>query len=263
MSINAVDNATRLDEIGFPEFTASLINSTFDALIAANIRQMAAYADLVKTLGQELSEYINNTKDSISGEEVLSFLERVLPAYEEDKTTKVVEGGELNAEEAKVLTRELALPEEATQEPNSSLQSLVVNAGEVNQSVLDSIVEAVALRLACNKYLLLKEMVAQGLLRLVVENGVIETRLNFSAWEYSSSSRKTTDYSRNKSSRTKYSAGGIIQNIISGPSVGRKSSSSLRVKTATEKDYASGGTNINIFGGVRINFKTDYLPLAD
>ncbi|ANT64649.1 hypothetical protein [Prosthecochloris sp. CIB 2401] len=257
MSINAVDNATRLDEIGFPEFTASLINSTFDALIAANIRQMAAYADLVKTLGQELSEYINNTKDSISGEEVLSFLERVLPAYEEDKTTKVVEGGELNAEEAKVLTRELALPEEATQE------SLVVNAGEVNQSVLDSIVEAVALRLACNKYLLLKEMVAQGLLRLVVENGVIETRLNFSAWEYSSSSRKTTDYSRNKSTRTKYSAGGIIQNIISGPSVGRKSSSSLRVKTATEKDYASGGTNINIFGGVRINFKTDYLPLAD
>jgi len=262
MSINAVDNATRLDEIGFPEFTASLINSTFDALIAANIRQMAAYADLVKTLGQELSEYINNTKDSISGEEVLSFLERVLPAYEEDKTTKVVEGGELNAEEAKVLTRELALPEEATQE------SLEVNVGEdqvlkVDQSVLDSIVEAVALRLACNKYLLLKEMVAQGLLRLVVENGVIETRLNFSAWEYSSSSRKTTDYSRNKSSRTKYSAGGIIQNIISGPSVGRKSSSSLRVKTATEKDYASGGTNINIFGGVRINFKTDYLPLAD
>ncbi len=34
----AVTQAARLNEIGFPEFTAKLITDTFDALVAANLR---------------------------------------------------------------------------------------------------------------------------------------------------------------------------------------------------------------------------------
>ena len=42
---DTIDQARRLDEIGFPEFTAKLINSTFEALIVANLRQVESYIE--------------------------------------------------------------------------------------------------------------------------------------------------------------------------------------------------------------------------
>ncbi len=75
----AVSEATRLGEIKFPEFTSKLITDVFDALIAANIRQTEAYVELLKAVSKSLSEYINDTKDDISGDMVLQLLAKVLP----------------------------------------------------------------------------------------------------------------------------------------------------------------------------------------
>ena len=43
----AITQAARLNEIGFPESTAKLIIDTFDALVAANLRQTQAYVELI------------------------------------------------------------------------------------------------------------------------------------------------------------------------------------------------------------------------
>ncbi len=51
---DAVDQAARLDEIGFPEFTAKLITSTFDALIIANLKQVESYIGLVEQVSKSL-----------------------------------------------------------------------------------------------------------------------------------------------------------------------------------------------------------------
>ena len=48
MAQSAIDQATRLDEIGFAEFTSQLIGETFDALLSANIRQQEIYLTMVK-----------------------------------------------------------------------------------------------------------------------------------------------------------------------------------------------------------------------
>ena len=75
----AVRIAKNVGEIGFPEFTAKLITDTFDALITANMRQTEAYIDLVTTLAKDLTTFINDTKDDISGEMVLEFLVKIMP----------------------------------------------------------------------------------------------------------------------------------------------------------------------------------------
>ena len=51
-----VQLATRLGEINFPEFTESLITSTFDALLKAHIHQMKTYADLVEDIMMSISD---------------------------------------------------------------------------------------------------------------------------------------------------------------------------------------------------------------
>ena len=45
----AITQAARPNEIGFPEFTAKLIIDTFDALVAANLRQTQAYIELIQS----------------------------------------------------------------------------------------------------------------------------------------------------------------------------------------------------------------------
>jgi hypothetical protein len=58
--------------------------------------------------------------------------------------------------------------------------------------------EAVANRLAANKYTLLKEMVKMGVLRLVVGNGHILTRLTFTTYGSTFYEKKSSDYHRSQ-----------------------------------------------------------------
>ena len=75
----AVTEAARLEEIGFPEFTAKLITDTYDALVAANLRQQGAYAALLASVTQSLMFYINSTKDDIGGDQILKLLAAAAP----------------------------------------------------------------------------------------------------------------------------------------------------------------------------------------
>src|SRR2546430_14708595 len=70
----AVENATRLSEIGFPEFTAQLITDTFDAITTSYLNQTSQFIAVVQAVSQTLQDYINNTADDIPADEVGAFL---------------------------------------------------------------------------------------------------------------------------------------------------------------------------------------------
>jgi hypothetical protein len=74
-----VTEATRLGEIGFPEFTAKLVKDVFDALLAATLRQMEAYSELVAATAKTLQDYVAENKELVSGEEVWDWLVKNLP----------------------------------------------------------------------------------------------------------------------------------------------------------------------------------------
>ena len=98
-----------------------------------------------------------------------------------------------------------------------------------------------------------------GMLRLVIEKGLIETRLTFNTYGYSYDSSVASQYNRETSRSA--GASGIIATILKGPSV--SSNTKLNVSTATQKHYDSTGSSVQIFGMVQLNFKTDYMPLSD
>ena len=56
-SKEAVELATHLPEIGFPEFTTKLVSDVFDSLIASNLRQTEAYVELLKQTGKTLKDF--------------------------------------------------------------------------------------------------------------------------------------------------------------------------------------------------------------
>jgi len=257
-SNSPVSEAAKIDEIGFPEFTAKLITDTFDALVSANMRQTEAYIELVQSVASTLADFINKTSDDISGEELLQFLSMVIPEDPDssDPQTKVRVGETLTSNEEDALNSALSLPAEAGVANNNE----VANTTQIDQAQFDSILNAVANRISANRYGLLKEMVKQGILRLVVENGLIETRLTFSAYASSFYQGNSETYQRNNYTRRSRGGTGPIISLF-GNYASRTSRSSVGVRTTKETHRDTSGSRVQIFGMVRINFKTDYLPL--
>lgn len=256
---DAVSQASRLSEIGFPEFTAKLVTDVFDALVSANIRQTEAYLSLIKEVGKTLSQYINDTKDDIGGEEIMQFLALAVPpddaSGDSSDASKVKVGNTLTNDNVTELQKAVDIKDD-------NRNDNVASAGQIDQAAYDKIMDAVANRIAANKYDLLKEMVKQGILRLVVENGLIETRLTFNTYGSSFYQGKSKDYNRkNFSFKAKAKTGGLVSLWCKASA--STAYSSVRVSTAEKVDQDRSGSRVNIFGQVRINFKTDYLPLND
>lgn len=262
----AVDESKRLDEIGFPEFTAKLVGDTFDALIMANLKQTESYIGLVQEVSKSLSAYINDTKDDSSSAEVLGFLEAILPAAASDSEndTSIAPAKALTVAEAKTLNDALALPPTV----DDNLKPSVYPAEQANalgdsyeSAEWKGLLDAVAVRIAANKYTLLQEMVKQGILRLVVENGTIETRMTFTTYGSSSMTRDTSSYARDTTNkRSSSGAGFIFAPLFSAKQ--RTYETKLRVSTTKTANRDISGSRVQIYGGVLINFKTDYQPLT-
>lgn len=249
---DAVDVAAKLPDIQFPEFTAKLITDTFDALVSANLRQTESYIELVGAVSKTLTTYINDTKDDISGAEILEFLATVLPD-DSAKGTKVAEGSTLTNTEVATLATALTVPGETA--------PTVTASTPLTQLEVDTITGLVARRLAANKYALLQEMVKMGILRLVVEKGVIETRLTFSTYvssfyQKNSSSYNSKDFTISAQAKT----GKAISKWVKASASTKFTSVSVRTSNESQRDIS--GSSVNIFGRVEITFKTDYQPLS-
>lgn len=248
----AVDEITRLSDIHFPEFTAKLITDTFDAIVAANMRQTASYIELTGALSKTLTDYINDTKDDISGAEVLEFVATLLPGPDVQNPTKVAVGTTLTAADSSKLATALTIP--------GGTAPTVPTAALVKADV-DSIKDAVAKRLAASKYTLLKEMVKQGITRLIVRDGKIVSQLTFSTYASTfyvknSSSYNSSNFDLTVSAKT----GSALSKWFSASATAKYTSVSVRTTNESQRDVS--GSTVNIFGRVELNFATDYQPLA-
>ena len=248
-----VTAATRLNEIRFPEFTAKLITDTFDALVSANIRQTEAYIELVTKISKTLTDFINETKDDISGQEILQYLTVIAKDPAQESGTFARKTGTLTTAQAGILNDKLKI--------SAVVEDPEIPAGTIDDAAYSKILEAVAKRIAADKYTILKEMVKMGVLRLVVVNGIIETKLTFTTYGSTFYQTQSANYNRNDyylQSKTK--SGGFLG--LWGNTAKSTASSIVTVSTAQTTDRDTSGSMVQIFGHVEIQFKTDYQPLA-
>ena len=254
------DNA--LNDIGFTEFTAKLVTDVFEALVDANLTQMEAYSALSSATQEGLTTYINNTKNDVPTEAILDFLTEKFPS--------ATEGGKLTASDAKGLNALLTNIKKTEAKENSKetqAEVVEVTTYETNTKLTsggwDKLLDNVASVISQNKYSLLQEMVKQGMLRLVVDNGTIETRLNFDVSSERNTNIEVRNYTRDnfKTKRKGRISGRLFG--FGGSTSTKSTRKSLRVTTAKMEKNGSDKISTKIFGGVTINFSTDYLKLSD
>jgi|CXWL01.1.fsa_nt_gi hypothetical protein len=280
MSDYALDTAARFGDIPFVEFTKGLIHGVFDALVEANAEQMEQYAKLVASLSEDLSTYINNTNDGVSFDQIAEFVQAYdLPQITEGELTMALQnlqkpptptgkpvdsgnaattdtwwGGLINAlaPAAQGLLQKIGKPQAhpgleavAASAPNS-----IPTYAQIHQSIASLI--------ASNKYSILQNLVRQGMMRIVVTEGELETRLTFSTWNTSESGQENTEKERLRV-RTRE------KNQVGIASVFRRvrANATRQVTVNTAKSYQrdTSGTRVDIFSRVLIRFKSDYAPL--
>jgi hypothetical protein len=133
--------------------------------------------------------------------------------------------------------------------------------GNYSASDITTIKTAIRMGLAKNGLNQLRQMARDGMARIVVTEGEINTKLTFSVKSDATANRNSSSLNR--------SQGGVSAtvNASAGWGWGRASASvsgyydNLSVSTVDEKTISNIQTATEMLGEVRIKFKTDYLPL--
>lgn len=226
------------DEIDFPDFVASLVHGTFDAIVDASIRQMESYADLVSAVSKSVEQF---TDDNVTLNQARDWLVQQFP-----------QDLYLDLSGSPKLLPKPAEGEDADQ-PRSPdwLREFQMEGEELTAELIEEqLVPRARARVGQGRQQMLATMVLLGLNRVVVRDGSISARLRFRA---SASDTSKVDYA-------------VSDDPQGGASWGSRGSAgyalpSTKVSTVGVNVQSDTDLKAELFGEVKINFASETLPL--
>ncbi|NJN30328.1 MAG: hypothetical protein HC824_07760 [Synechococcales cyanobacterium RM1_1_8] len=257
----AMNVASRVQELGFVEFTAGLINGTFDAIIGATIKQMEAYAalvaDLAKTLAQFQAENVtkaqvnahlsNRYPDGIGGTSVRA--DYTFEATKADPNTGIA--ARTATENLKAIADALNLETAGLTAPLSL--TIADGADKFTAEQITPIRAAIATMLASSMMDHLRAMAREGMARIVITEGSIRTKLTFRVSSTEAQKVQQAKYHRDSfDASVRGKAGWGWGSVSAGANY-----SNLNVNTVNETSTASITMTTEMIGEVNLKFRTE------
>jgi len=268
--------ASQLDNIGFPEFTANLINSVYDALLSGTLKQMEAYQELLSSVSKTLREFQEANYSEVTIAEAQDWLVQNFPVTYTDsngKEHKVSKIGavSVNSEMKIGKLKKDDLPNSLTyiqfadaNDPDlGNLKNLLGNELAVNftnSTNYDELITAIRKKIAGNRYTILKEMVKLGIMRLFVKEAEVETKLTFSVSVTEMQGQNNYTYT-NGSFSAGISGGGVIKKVFNIS--GNLSYSKVNVRTSSSWARTLGTASADIMGRVLVKLQSDFIQLSN
>jgi hypothetical protein len=230
------------DELDFPEFVASLVHGTFDAIVDSSIRQMESFADLVAAVAKPVDQF---TQENVSLSQARDWL---IEQYPQDLTMV------RDADGPHVVPRPSRGAEgEAQARTPDWLADFAAEGEELTPELIEEqLVPLARERVARNRLQTLATMVLLGMNRVVVRDGTIGARLRFRA---AAADHTRVDYAvgddGNQPPQTEWGRRGsrtydAPRTMVSTVGVNVQSDSELKAE---------------LFGEVKINFASETVPL--
>jgi hypothetical protein len=229
------------DELDFPEFVASLIHGTWDAMVDSSIRQMDSYADLVAAISKPLAQFRD---ENVTANQARDWLVSQYPAdiallRQDGGSALVPRGGvdEFGSGPSPDWLRDFGLADQPLS-PELIEEQLIPMARD---------------RMASDRMQTLATLVMLGMNRIVVKDGSIVARLRFRA---TASDKTSVDYAVSDDPGNSGSAG-------SWSTRGSTSYATPVTKVSTVGVNAQTDSTLNaeLFGEVKINFASETIPL--
>jgi hypothetical protein len=267
--------ASQLDNIGFPEFTANLINSVYDALLSGTLKQMEAYQELLSSVSKTLREFQEANYSEVTIAEAQDWLVQNFPVTYTDsngKEHKVSKIGAVSVNDGMKIgkLKKDDLPNSLTYIEFGNADDLLGNLKNLLGNELasdftentnyDDLITAIRKKIAGNRYTILKEMVRLGIMRLFVKEAEVETKLTFSVSVTEMQGQNNYTYT-NGSFSAGISGGGVIKKVFNIS--GNLSYSKVNVRTSSSWARTLGTASADIMGRVLVKLQSDFIQLSN
>ena len=266
----AMGVAKQVQDLGFVEFTAGLINGTFDAIIGATIKQMKAYAELVADLAKTLSQFqaenisdaqvnahlSNRYPDGIGGTSVRSnYTFQATAADLANGVTGKTAKENMQAVVDALVAETKGLKENDRLTPNK-LPIVETGPFTFTAAQIAQIRLAIGQTLASNMMDHLRAMAREGMARIVITDGSIRTMLTFNVTSTEVQATQKAKYnSQSFGASIRGTAGWGWGRVSAGASY-----SNLNVNTVNESSFDSLTMSTEMIGEVNLKFKTETFP---
>jgi hypothetical protein len=254
-------------KVDFPKFVGGLIKNVFQAIVESSMEQMRAYGELISNVAKTVDQFMT---DNISGGAGRDWLAERYPdtlgvevsagasAFAEDgettqPTAQLTARGEDPARRLAEISRDL------------NLDPPVTDVSDANAEL--RLVTAARLHMAKSRQQLLASMVMLGINRIVITDGTINAKVVFDMRAEDKAKRKYTA-SMSDMSAQRYresvsaSYGAWFSPIdMEAKFEGEQEHVATVGSAVDETSESKAEVKARLSGEVRVNFKSDYLPL--
>jgi hypothetical protein len=239
-----------IDNVDFPGFVAGLIDGVFNAIVTSSIKQMEAFAELVKNVSKSVDAFM---KDNVSSDQARDYLVDRYPEHLEIDT-----GGDQATVAPRPDADQDALPDFfndlGLQEPVDSIDT---------ETVEQQLVPAARKKLAMDRQQVLLSLVLMGVNRLVVTDGSIKASVVFQLDTRDRITKKRSrafDYNQTQNEIYKRSRWGWI--FSPSTEYTSDTTTDIKVNTVREDDSeAKVDLKTKLTGDVNVRFRSETFPL--
>lgn len=229
--------ADMLGAINFPDFVASLVQGTFQAIVDASIQQMEAYSNLLAETAKTVDSFMtDNITDDMAKDHLADNY------------------GDIFMRDLRAPQPELAVTPQTSAQP-PELPSFLSNLGfdsvlDIDQQAVEEVIIPEARHsLAEMRHQTLGTMVMMGINRIVVDDGEIKAKLVFNV-----DAKETMNFTFDESKPTNWNLAGTI---------GRSSFGANGIMVTTTNINTQSDLNVRaeLTGEVKIRFRSETFPL--
>ncbi len=259
-----------VEGVNFPAFVGGLIDGVFNSIVTTSIKQMEAYAEMVKNVSKSVDQYM---KDNVTEDNARDFLTEKYPDHLELDLS-----GEKPALKPKEGADESNMPDFFA---DLGLKMPITSLDQ--DTVEQQLVPAARQRIAMDRQQLLATMVMMGINRLVVTNGTIEASCFFeldttdirkrhddmqTERDRTTTTTRDTTHTRDRNFSGKWAtASGRRSGDYGGKDnwftkTGYSDVAKFNVKTSSTRDSEETlKMHAELGGKVKVNFKSDFFPM--
>ena len=253
-------------KVDFPKFVGGLIKNVFQAIVESSIEQMRAYGELISNVAKTVGDF---AQDNISQAAGRDWLAQKYPDTFEVQSGAQSQGfadGDTAPAAPPVLVAKGENPEVRLAEISGELGIPPVTDVSDPQAEL-KIVTAARLQMAKSRQQMLASMVMLGINRIVITDGSITAKVIFDMRADDSSKRKYTaqmnDTQTDHAAASMDASYGGWMSPVDVSVHGETSTDHVATvgSAVDESSESKAEVKAKLSGEVRVNFKSDYLPM--
>ena len=256
-----------VQKVDFPKFVGGLIKNVFQAIVESSIEQMRAYGELIANVAKTTDQFMRDNIGEGAGRDFLADTYPDVLSVETGGTSDAFNEGEGAPQPGARLA--------ATGEDPSVRLAEISRDLNLNPPVSDitdadaelRLVTAARLQMAKSRQQLLSSMVMLGINRIVVTDGSINAKVIFDmrASDTAKRSYKASMHDREQqkfNQKTSVSYGAWFSPIDASHTNEYSTDHVATVGSALDETSESKAeVKAKLSGEVRVNFKSDYLPM--